>query len=186
MTKNSFLREKRQGFTLIELLVVITIIAILMGLLFPVVGSARQSAQKAVAKNAATSLVVGITQFYTEYGVYPTGSGTVETNNALMVVLRGIEPTGGSTQNPRKIQFFSYKNAKSTSKPRDGYDKDGALVDPWGSKYKVRWDDDYNNQVITDGYGGKTVDTGAIAWTVGRDKKQSSKTKGEDDVVSWE
>ena len=42
--------ESRQAFTLMELLVVITIIAILMGLLFPVFQGVQNQAKKAQAK----------------------------------------------------------------------------------------------------------------------------------------
>ncbi|MBP8305358.1 MAG: type II secretion system protein [Phycisphaerae bacterium] len=40
--------ESRTGFTLIELLVVITIIAIPMALLFPILREARETARRAV------------------------------------------------------------------------------------------------------------------------------------------
>lgn len=170
--------SKSLAFTLIELLVVITIIAILMGLLFPVVGAARQSAQKAVAKSAATSLVVGITQFYTEYGIYPAVTSTT-TDKAIMDVLRGVD----TTNNPRKIPFFTYKEAKSESKPRDGFKKD-ILYDPWGKPYFLTFDSDYNNQVVVSDYS-KTLDVGAAVWSWGRDGKKGA-TRGTDDVVSFE
>lgn len=186
MIKNSLRRGSRRAFTLVELLVVITIIALLMGLLFPAVRSARQNALKAVAKTAATNLVVAITQYNTEYGYYPDlgGSGnadvTTETNKALMDILRGKE----GDKNPRKIPFFSYKDAKSQTKPRDGY-KDGILYDPWGGTYKVMFDGNYDNQLDSPYDTSKKIDTGAIVWSLGVNGLKD-KSKGSDDVVSFE
>lgn len=179
-----------RGFTLVELLVVITIIAVLMGLLFPVVGAAKQTALKAVAKTASTNLVVALTQFNTEYGIYPdigtTGADTIITgeNKDLMKILRAKE-TEEPLKNPRKIPFFTYKDAKSQTKPRDGFDAQGNLMDPWGYFYSITYDTDYDNQVTVTPYA-KTLDAGAAVWTFGRDNVSTGTVKGTDDVVSWE
>ena len=61
----------RAAFTLIELLVVITIIAILMGLLFPAFKGVQDQAKRTQAKNDVTQIVTAVNAFYTEYGQYP-------------------------------------------------------------------------------------------------------------------
>ena len=70
---------QKRAFTLIELLVVITIIAILMGLLFPAFKGVQTQAKRTQAKNDLTQLVNGINAYYTEYGKYPilTADGTI-------------------------------------------------------------------------------------------------------------
>src|SRR5438874_2644459 len=59
------------AFTLIELLVVITIIAILMGFLFPAFQGVQNQAKKTQAKNDLTQIVTAVNAYYTEYGKYP-------------------------------------------------------------------------------------------------------------------
>jgi prepilin-type N-terminal cleavage/methylation domain-containing protein len=60
-----------RGFTLIELLVVISIIAILAGLLLPVLGKARKSAQVTRAKTEINTLMGAITSYENDYSRFP-------------------------------------------------------------------------------------------------------------------
>src|SRR5882757_6863036 len=109
---NAEMEVKRQcsaAFTLIELLVVIVIIAVLMGLAFPVFSSIQNQAKKTQAKNDLTQIVTAVNAFYTEYGKYPlpstasgdgysVGDGTTS-SRAMFDALRGLDPV----LNPRQI-----------------------------------------------------------------------------------
>jgi prepilin-type N-terminal cleavage/methylation domain-containing protein len=199
--------ECRRAFTLIELLVVIGIIAILLGLVFPVFQGVLERAKKVQAKNDLTQIVTAVNAFYTEYGRYPTtstsdvilGAAGSAKSDALFGELRG-----GGTINTRQIQFISPPEDKSQLNPKGKIGSDGQFYDPWGATYNIAIDANYNNIVngpaysdlqtnyttATDGSGDKGVRLGVIGWSVGKDgqsgNKGDNKFTSSDDVISWQ
>jgi prepilin-type N-terminal cleavage/methylation domain-containing protein len=65
------MRTATRGFTLIELLVVISIIAVLAGMLLPVLGIAKTKAKVAKAKTELSNLMTAINQYEADYHRYP-------------------------------------------------------------------------------------------------------------------
>ena len=191
------------AFTLIELLIVITIIAVLLGLLFPVFQGVQDRARKVQAKNDLAQIVTAVNAFYTDFGTYPSLFSPEMTfdgkngndNDKLFNELRGNQ---FATLNTRQISFISLPAVKDTNAPKGGFNTNGRLYDPWGIQYVVRLDTDYDNKV-TNPYSKNAgitpqLDAGVLAWSFGPDGKSQStsaqidKKSGtnSDDVLSWQ
>lgn len=65
------MRNQRSAFTLVELLVVIGIIVLLIGILIPVVGRVRLSAQEADSRQQIAGLSAAIERYYNDFKAYP-------------------------------------------------------------------------------------------------------------------
>jgi prepilin-type N-terminal cleavage/methylation domain-containing protein len=184
-------RRSLRAFTLIELLVVISIIAILIGLLFPAFRAVQNQAKQTQAKNDLTQIVNAVNAYYTDYGKYPlvtadTTYGPGGTANNLL--FNELRSTATATQNARQIVFISPPSVKDPGNPRSGIAllattingisvAIGDFVDPWGTPYNVRIDGSYDNSVpnpygaqTTGGAGPDPVPLGVIAWSSGKDQ----------------
>ncbi|QEG34888.1 DUF1559 domain-containing protein [Bythopirellula goksoeyrii] len=76
--RRSNIRSTQDGFTLVELLVVIAIIGVLVALLLPAVQAARESARRTQCINNLRQLGLGMLNFESAKGVFPTAGGAVE------------------------------------------------------------------------------------------------------------
>ncbi len=76
-----------RGFTLIELLVVISIIALLIGILLPALGAAREVARSIACSALERQVGIGFNSYATDYGTLPPGRVNL-TNDWSFVLLR--------------------------------------------------------------------------------------------------
>ena len=113
------MNNNKDGFSLMELLVVIVIISILVGLLSPILLTARESARRARAKTELRELERACMVYKQTYDSYPFASGPMTPENTR--ILAG--------NNPNQIQFMNFKKRAFS----DGF------VDPWGTPYNVEF-----------------------------------------------
>jgi prepilin-type N-terminal cleavage/methylation domain-containing protein len=71
----------KSGFTLIELLVVIGIIAVLIGILIPVVSRARESSRRTQCASQLRQIGLGLQKYFNDYGALPARTDGLDFNN---------------------------------------------------------------------------------------------------------
>lgn len=190
---------------MIELLVVVAIIGILAGILIPVVGGARTSANKGRTRVLFGQWGAAMDLFKQEYGYYPeVGSGNLLSTGDFLGATTGRSVTGGNSSNLkgniRKIAFYTLSENDLSKNATGGVDGDSKLVDAFGNeKIAVYWDNTGNGVVTVSGQTlqkgnsqegslsagvaptgvGTTVRAGVIFYSAGKG------TRATDYVYSW-
>ncbi|MEM6332530.1 MAG: prepilin-type N-terminal cleavage/methylation domain-containing protein [Planctomycetota bacterium] len=96
---------KTNGFTLIELLVVISIIALLIGILLPALGAARNTAEDMQCLSNQRQMIIGVTAYSLEfkgslpYGAYETTrNGGIEQSDWMVSISGYLSQSTGTYQ----------------------------------------------------------------------------------------
>lgn len=186
-----------RGFTLIELLVVISIIALLVVGAFGAYGFVMERAKKADAQAAAMAVYNGVDQYHTQYDYLPQPSSATkgtdcDTDTSAEELLISILLGKVEEQNSQRTNFLGdIKEASNKSGKRFGglvrEEESNALVDPWGSYYKVTLDLDLDEKVLNPNdedaaNGTKELHKQCIVWSIGKDMNPKL---WKDNVSTW-
>ncbi len=179
----------RRNFTLVEILTVIAIIAILMGLLLPVMSTAQRKGKENKARAAIQSIKFAIEQYENDYGILPkfgtaagdmvfndtmaksqatagNGTNSTKTYDEFMEVLTLAKASDGASvttsENTKKIRYLE----APANKVKDISNTEGYFIlDPWGRRYGIVIDNNYdgmlgNDDKIIDGVSTKVFNEG--------------------------
>ena len=164
---------KHRLFTLVELLTVIAVIAILAGIAVPVVVGMQSKGKETSARADMNAIKMALTQFKADYSIFPvassssdtllkagfkstdTGSGFNDTDIDNMIAeLTMIQTTPGTGDVPSDVTSITYNKKKrkyldAPAKPvtpivgTKGFMK----LDPWGRRYNIALDTNYNKKL---------------------------------------
>ena len=170
-------KSRRKAFTLLEMLIVIGIIAILVGLLFPMLDKAKEYARRTRARTEVRQLALAWNSYLTDYREwFPGGSYSAttipKTTDRLHVrVISGLD----TVNNRRGIMFYEFPN------------NDTNFMDPWRLEYRVYLDPDYNNSVDTGAAPNHGIVPRNVAvWSRARNCDPAKPSDILDDIKSWQ
>ena len=133
------------AFTLLEMMLVIGIIAILAGMLFPVIIGVRARAREKQAAAETRTILMAIKAYRQEYGKWPAQWQAAQDTTYIISNFCVIQPLLGSNWNnfnPKNKIFLPFQ--VSSNNP----DYAGNYLDPWGIPYVICMDEDGNNSLL--------------------------------------
>ncbi len=165
--------KKRSWFTLIELMVVIVIIGVIMGLLLPTLTKAKVKAKRTQALSEINALKTAIKLYESTYGYLPGAGAEEEVGDDGFIDLIGDLSCTGGRENPRRMIMLDVEAAATYN-------------DPWGQRYYVVIDTDYDGNIAHEQVSGVSTDvTSTIAiWSEGPDGQDATQTT-DDDITSF-
>jgi len=120
-------RAERRGFTMIELLTVIAIIAILAGLLFPVMATVRESTRKNACISNMHQIVQAMKMYKDDWRVYPDALYGVSYRSGATTTPFALRLAGGFVKDPG---VFTCPNHLQALKVRDAAKNPANVVNP--------------------------------------------------------
>ena len=200
----------KRRFTMIELLVVIGILAILAGLLIPVVIGAKDKGRISQARADMASLKTAFAGLEKDYGRMTYGSNhalgghnftasdgciTINESSATATycdVIAELADPGNSALTPslnkRKIKYLDPRPTYDPSQgPTAGDNPANTWLDPWGKPYRIRINVDASEKIPDPSKSGM-LSGSIILWSLGPDGEGSDTAGAEsnkDNIPSW-
>lgn len=170
--------NRRKGsFTLIEMLAVMGIIAILAGILLPILTKVRQYSKRAVARDICYQVATAWKSYLQDYRKFPALNLTEMNQQAIDIL-----GTTGTVYN--KTQMYLEFNTNELAR--------GGMLDPWGGRIQFALDNGisrgdavpYDGKVRVGSFG-NVYDSVAV-WSKGEKNGLNGTTDDEsDDVRGW-
>jgi len=157
----------RAGFTLVELLVTIAILFVLAALMLTGITAARNRARATEARRHVYQLKKAFDTYYGDRSGFPD----ITDPDDILDSVRGHFLTGVELIQALRGRYMDFHGSATN------------FIDPWGDKYRVAFDTDYDGQITVPDRDGDMVDhrMGVAAWSAGPDGEDGTK----DDVSTW-
>ena len=150
----------KRNYTLLEMLVVVAIIAVLAGLLFPVINTAREKARETQAAGGCNAIATALRQYKMSYSKFPSvtvsdpvGGGAGDSAGAnvpttdstsdnkydkIIFALSGVLP--GGTANDSSFKSLNRKKNSFLEVPADYMKSNKAFyANSWGRRYYIMY-----------------------------------------------
>ena len=129
-------RTVQKGFTLIELMIVIAIIGILAAIAIPAYQNYTIRSQVTEGLSLADGWKTSISEYYAQYGSFPSGSATTATAGDIAVTGATAGQSRGATSGPHRLRGRSPRAVDRADlearPPRETYWKPGARASRCG------------------------------------------------------
>ncbi len=209
------MKRSHKKFTLVEILVTISIILVLAGMIMAGVNVVIGKAEKLKAKQGAVNLANAVREYKSVYGTLPITRDRSGENDTYRLndteydkLVQILTNVNGDWVGCEARNYLDNKdkndrrNAKKKSflSPNDRYEELG-YVDPWGERYVIIMDDNYDGIIVLEDEEGKDKDyrtdvvvyskglngedNGGLSYGENAEARTSESGEEYDDILGW-